>query len=72
MNIEKQIKEIIKLKPDNKELAIFYDGESEWMMSLGNKSVHVMLGEVEGEINVTGDSIEDVMFNMQIAMQSGQ
>jgi hypothetical protein len=62
MDIEKEIIELIKSKPGNKELALFFDPESDdWTLELGNNSDVVMLGETSGEITVNGPDIATVI-----------
>ncbi len=73
MNIEKEIEAIAEKKEGNTEMAFFYDNEysydeGNWKFLLGNPSQHVMLGEVEGEIEVYGNSLKDVINKMNKAL----
>lgn len=66
MNISEELKTIIDMKRGNKELAIFYMGDNNWSISLGNPTNCVMLGEVGGEIEVDGyDTLEDAITAMK-------
>lgn len=64
MDISKEVKKIEALKKGNKEMAFFYEA-GRWNLSVGNPSCYVMLGEVAGEFEVDGDSIEEVINKMK-------
>ena len=64
MDIEKEILNIVENKQGNKEIAIFYE-DGEWIFYLGNQSKYVMLGEVAGEIETSGDSLENIIVKMK-------
>ena len=64
MDIEKEIKKIESAKKGDKEMAFFYiDGN--WEFLLGNASASVVLGEANGEIETSGNSLEDVINKMK-------
>jgi len=66
MNIEKEIRKIVADKKGSKEVAVFFDPFSnEWCVSLGNPSSSVMLGEVEGEIESTGLTLEGAITSIK-------
>jgi len=64
MNIEKELRDMADAKTGNKEIALFYDPCGEWRLDLGNPCQHVMLGEVEGEIQAEGETLEEAILNM--------
>lgn len=64
MKIEEEIKKIIDKKEGNKEFAIFYNG-GEWSFLLGNEYKSVNLGEVGGEIESSGNSLEEAISEMK-------
>ena len=65
MDIEKEIQAIVHAKTGNKEIAFFYDPDTEWTFSVGNPSIHVMLGEVGGETETRGKTMEEVITKMK-------
>lgn len=67
MNIEYELKEIIKNKTGNKELAIFYN-EGNWNFMLGNTHTYVSLGESVGEFEADGETLEEAINNMKQKM----
>lgn len=72
MDINKELTEILKAKSGNKEMAIFFIPgpgiDRQWKMSIGNVNPHVMLGEIEGEIEVRDTTLEKVILKMKIAL----
>ena len=65
MDVEKEIEGIIRTKRGNTEIALFRDEDGSWSFLLGNTSGAVSLGESRGEIEMEGQSIEDVINQMQ-------
>ncbi len=66
MDIEKELKEIVKAKQGNKEFALFYSQEADdWEFLLGNESSCVMLGEVGGELETKGTTLPEVINKMK-------
>lgn len=67
MDFEAEIAKILLRKKGNKELAIFYD-DSGWTLAIGNPSRHANLGEVSGEYQVYGDTLEAIIQEMKKLM----
>ena len=67
MDIEKELRDITIKKDGNKEMAFFYDN-GDWNFSLGNPTNCVQLGEVNGEFEVDGDSLEKVINKMKLKL----
>ena len=63
-SVEENLREIAK----GQELALFFDGDSTWRLSVGNSSA-VLLGEVEGDMEATGKSIGEVIVNMRLQLE---
>ena len=64
MDIEKIIEEIVMAKKGNKELALFFYPDGEWVFDLGNPAHSVQLGEVSGEITTEGETLREVVCKM--------
>ena len=69
MDVEKELLSIIARKEGNKEMALFYHG-SGWEISLGNRSDSVMLGEVPGELEASGETITEAIQKMRQRLNS--
>ena len=66
MDIEKELMNIVKMKKGSSEFALFYFDESDdWDFELGNDSYSVCLGEVSGEVSVSGETLVDVISKMK-------
>ena len=65
MDYEHEIQNIISAKVGNKEIAIFIE-DGEYSMELGNSSQHVRLGEISGDLSVTGSSLKEVINLMKL------
>ena len=71
----KFVDEIMKLrdvKQGNKELALFIIDDHEVSLHLGNPSICVSLGEVEGELVSVGPNLEAAIDNMWILLREKQ
>lgn len=71
-NLELRIRQIAANKIGNRDLAIFYDPDSEkkfqWAIHLGNNYKSVGLGEVDGQIIVSSESLEDAVTKLAVAV----
>lgn len=67
MNIQAELNKLIERKRGNKELAVFFLLDR-WSIHLGNPNSYVMLGEVTGEFEVYGKTIEECIHNMNCQM----
>lgn len=67
MDVTEELKKIIAAKKGNKEFAIFHNsgGGEGWSFELGNPSQYVSLGEVEGEISTSGNTLEEIILKMK-------
>lgn len=72
MDISSELKSLIDKKKGNNELALFFDwaftGEG-WSLHLGNPTNCVSLGEVEGELQTSGKTIEDAIIAMKAKLE---
>lgn len=64
MIYEAEIQAICALKSGNKEIAIFYDGDL-WEIYLGNPTNCLRLGEVGGEIEAQGQTLQEAMLMLK-------
>ncbi len=69
MSVEDRIKAISQALHENKEVAIFYDGLS-WNMTAENPTSCVMLGEVWGNLNSEGITLEKALTEMEDAIRN--
>lgn len=51
-------------KRGNNEFALFYLGPDYWSAEIGNRSEHVMLGEVQGEVRSYGKDAHEAVRNL--------
>jgi len=64
------LQELFEMKAGNKEMAFFYDPESEdWECHFGNTSEFVMLGEASGEFITSGKSLLEAAVNMKFLLK---
>lgn len=68
MNIEKELHKIIAAKDGNQELSVHYWPECGWCIMVGNTSRFVNLGEVDGEIESCGETLEEAIREMKTTM----
>lgn len=60
MTLQKLVEVVRKHKKGNREVMIYYYTETgEWCVDVGIPSVHVMLGEVEGDVRGEGKTFEE-------------
>lgn len=69
-DIEKAVREVLDLKRGNQEIALFFDssdgdGQMSWELLVGNPTNCVRLGEVSGEFETEGYTIEEVFTKMK-------
>lgn len=72
MDISSELKSLIDNKRGNSELALFsnWTGTEEcWSLHLGNPTNCVALGEVEGELQTSGETIEDAIIAMKAKLE---
>ena len=67
MELEALINKCISKKDNNKEFALWFlseDGDHSWKAAIGNDCVHVMLGEVDGEVSAYGATALEAVRNL--------
>ena len=69
MDISSELKSLIDKKRGNSELALFWTEEC-WSLHLGNPTNCVALGEVEGELQTSGETIEDAIIAMKAKLEA--
>lgn len=72
MDIDSELKDLMDKKRGNKELALFSnldDNEEIWSLHLGNPTNCVPLGEVSGELETSGETIEDAITAMKAKLE---
>jgi hypothetical protein len=67
--VEKALVSLSEIKRGDQELALFYlPHDRSWRMDIGCPSPHVMLGEVDGDITVQGETLIQVIKQALIAL----
>ncbi len=69
MSVEDRIKAISKSLHEDKDVAIFFDGLS-WTITAENPTSYVMLGEVWGNLNSEGDTLEKVLTEIETSIRN--
>ena len=69
MDIENELSQITVKKKGNTEMAFFYHDKTKWDFHLGNPSRFVNLGETIGELQTSGNNLEEVINKMKIELE---
>ena len=65
MDTFSDIERWIATKPGDKEMSIHMIRPGLWRVNVGNPSLHVMLGEVQGEFSAEVDSFDAVLVQLR-------
>lgn len=72
---ENEIRNLSKNRQGNEEVAVFFipdEYSGSFRIDVVNPSLHVMLGEVEGEFSVTGDTLSEAMQRIKAKLNDEQ
>jgi hypothetical protein len=76
MDLHKEFNNILDLKGGSQELALFYErypesNDGDYDLLVGNESEFVRLGEISGEFESSGDTVEECIakIKLQIARE---